>query len=108
MVALLCLVVQGTWAQPYNYYECSWDKVNKQVVRTERTASGNIDDISTAKYASGGGLIGADYDYFVATKSCTIHNGLTVTGTRKLTRLGIAAEVWVTLGTEPVEGTTHI
>jgi hypothetical protein len=58
--------------------------VNKQVVRTERTASGNIDDICTAKYASGGGLIGADYDYFVATKSCTIHNGLTVTGNCKL------------------------
>ena len=34
--------------------------------------------------------------------------GRLVVVTRKLTRLGIAAEVWVTLGTEPVEGTTHI
>lgn len=86
--ALLCVITQGIWAQTtYKYYECSWN--GSQVVRTEQIASGEIDDISTAKYASGGGLIGkkadgSGYDYFVATKSCTIPNGLTVSGTCKL------------------------
>lgn len=81
--ALLCVITQGIWAQTtYKYYECSWN--GSQVVRTERTTSGRVDDISTAKYASGGGLIGNDYDYFVATKSCTIRNGLSATGSCKL------------------------
>lgn len=102
LIALLCMGAQGAWAQTtYKYYECSWDEVNKQVVRTERTASGNIDDISSAKYAKGGGLIGkqangSGYDYFVLTKSCKIQNGLTVSGHCKLILLD---GVEVTIGT---------
>lgn len=83
--ALLCAIAQGAWAQTtYNYYECSWDEDTKQVVRTQRTTSGNIDDISDAKYSSGGDLHANTYSYFVATRNVTIPNGLTTDGNVKL------------------------
>ena len=41
MLALLCMVVQGAWAQ-LSYIECSWDNTNKQVVKTTKTLSNLI------------------------------------------------------------------
>ena len=114
LIALLCISAQGAWAQTtYKYYECSWDEVNKQVVRTERTASGNIDDISSAKYAQGGGLIGkqangSGYDYFVLTKSCKIKNGLTVSGHCKQILLdGVEVTIGTTGPVETFDGQGH-
>lgn len=107
LLFLLCVIAQGALAQTtYNYYKCSWDDVNKQVVRTELTASGKIDDISTAKYASGGGLKGEDNDYFVATKSCTIKNGLTVSGTCKLILLDGVTVTVIGNGIEVLHGSS--
>lgn len=108
ILALLCVIAQGALAQTSlkYYYECSWDEENKQVVRTELTASGKIDDISTAKYASGGGLKGEDYDYFVATKSCTIRNGLTASGTCNLILLDGVTVTVIGNGIEVLHGSS--
>lgn len=111
ILALLCVIAQGALAQ--TYYECSWDDVKKQVVRTELTASGNIDDISSAKYAQGGNLIGkqadgSGYDYFVVTKSCKIKNGLTVSGHCKLILCdGVEVTVGTTGSVQALDGEGH-
>ena len=39
--SLLCLMVQGIWAQ--TYIERSWDDTNKKVVNTEKTLTTSID-----------------------------------------------------------------
>ena len=41
ILALLCTVVQGAWAQ-LTYIECNWDDTNKQVVNTIKTLSNLI------------------------------------------------------------------
>lgn len=83
LILAFCAIAQGTWAQEtqektYTYYECSWDEATNTVKKELKTATGKIDNICTAKYASGGGLETNDYDFFVADGKMTIKNGITV------------------------------
>ena len=67
------------------YYECSWDVENQKVNRTLTWIDRHVavDNLCSAKYASGGGLDGDNY-VFVVDGTATIPNGLTVAGHSKV------------------------
>lgn len=82
---LTLITVQGAWAQTtYTYYE--WSEVNGTLTRVQRTTPANarISIVTSDMYASGGGLIAANYDFFVVNKTMEIPNGLTTSGDVKL------------------------
>lgn len=55
LMALLCTIVQGAWADDTPYIMCSWDDVNKQVV--QRTAyAGNCWNVTSSTRTLNAGL----------------------------------------------------
>ena len=68
-------MANGECSQILGFYECSWDEETKEVKRTIRYVSQTqaVDNLCTAKYASGGGLECSQYWFVVNGTGSTTH-----------------------------------